>query len=102
MADTVSNIDPNRNTASEFRISDDNDKELEELRNTIKLNEETQQNKIKSYELDHKNLTDKLKQITTDNEDMINYYKNEIQKLKADLDKYLNQENKQDNEETIK
>jgi len=52
--------------------------------------------------LDHKNLTDKLKQITTDNEDMINYYKNEIQKLKADLDKYLNQENKQDNEETIK
>jgi len=40
--------------------------------------------------------------MTTNNEEMINYYKNEIQKLKADLDKYLNQENKQDNEETTK
>jgi len=40
MPDTISNIDPRR-TASEFRISDDNDKELEELRNIIKLNEET-------------------------------------------------------------
>jgi len=42
MPDTLSNIDPNRNTASDFKIYDDNDKELvEELRNIIKLNEET-------------------------------------------------------------
>ena len=43
MPDTLSNIDPNRYTASDFRIYDDNDdKELvEELRNIIQLNEET-------------------------------------------------------------
>ena len=41
MPDTLSSIDPNRNTTSDLRISGDNDKELEELRNIIKLNEET-------------------------------------------------------------
>ena len=41
MPNTLSSIDLNRNTANDFRITGDNDKELEELRNIIKLNEET-------------------------------------------------------------
>jgi len=41
MPNTLSSIDLNRNTTNDFRITGDNGKELEELRNIIKLNEET-------------------------------------------------------------
>lgn len=60
MSDTISNTDHNRNTGSEFRISsDDNDKEIEELKSLIKLNEETYMNNIKLAREEIKKLSDK-------------------------------------------
>lgn len=87
--ETIQNLTPYRKTDTEFSVRDDSDHEIVELRNLMKLNEETYQHKLKILEDDNKQLKEILMKEKNDNEEAANKYKQEIQKLEKDLSKNL-------------
>lgn len=54
--ETIKNLDPYRKTETEFSMRDHDDNEFNELRNLMKLNEDTYQHKLKILESDNEHL----------------------------------------------